>query len=442
MNILIVDDEPNIRKTMATLLAVDGHQVSQAENSNKAMQLARSKAFDVAFVDLRLGSESGLDLIAPLLDDSPWMKIVMITAYGSIDSAVEAIRRGARDYLTKPFVPQQLVLLVQRLSEWRDMEVRLATLEENLDAVAPALEFDSTAPTVKRTLEMAKQAANSDAAVLITGESGVGKTELARAMHGWSRRAKRPFCVVSCPTLAGELLESTLFGHARGAFTGATRDQPGRIATCEGGVLLLDEIGELPLTIQPKLLRFLQEKSYERVGDPVTRKADVRIIAATNVSLEQAVRERKFREDLYFRLNVIQIPMPPLRERPEDIQRLANKMLLSLSRNENKHYQGFTPQALALLKGYAWPGNLRELRNTIERAVILGRGEWIDSPDLPDSIASRPSQPRPGDLVSLETIEELHIRGVIANTTSVQEAATVLGIDQTTLWRRRKQYGL
>jgi NtrC-family two-component system response regulator AlgB len=265
---------------------------------------------------------------------------------------------------------------------------------------------------------------------------------LAKAIHAWSQRAAMPFSVISCPTLSTELLESELFGHVKGAFTGAVRDNPGRISMCDRGTLLLDEIGDLPLSLQPKLLRFVQEKEYERVGDYTTRHADVRILAATNIDLEKAVREACFREDLYYRLNVIQIEMPPLRERPDDVVALAQSLLIFFGKSCHKTLLGFTDEALQLLKSYPWPGNVRELRNVIERAVILSPGDRIGIDHLPENVQTTSRVIRIGDAASLDKIEEEHIRRVLGSTRSLQEAADILGIDQATLWRRRKQYGI
>jgi NtrC-family two-component system response regulator AlgB len=295
---------------------------------------------------------------------------------------------------------------------------------------------------MQRVINLSRQVAPTDATVLLGGESGTGKTALARAIHQWSDRTHKPFCAVSCPAFAPELLESELFGHVKGAFTGAVRDNPGRLMSCQGGTLLLDEIGELPVNLQPKLLRFLQDKEFERVGDYTTRKADVRVIAATNTNLDKAVKEGRFREDLFYRLNVIQIEIPPLRERPEDIPALAERLLVFFGRVRHHLFRGFSEDALNSLKRYQWPGNIRELRNVIERTAILCRTDRVGIECLPGNLLSSDSTPRLGDNVSLEKIEEEHIRRVLAATKSIQEAADVLGIDQATLWRRRKKYGI
>jgi two-component system, NtrC family, response regulator AlgB len=442
LKVLIVDDEANIRKTLTVCLESRGHSVTSVSNAQDALSEASRRVFDLAFVDLRLGTEDGLDLIPELLAICPWLKIVVVTAYASIDTAVEAMKRGATDYIPKPFTPEQVDIVAERVATMRGMERRIETLEEDINKLRPEISFESRYSAMQRAVELARRVAPSDAAIIIKGPSGTGKTALARAIHGWSRRRNKPFAVISCPTLSPELLESELFGHVKGAFTGAISDNPGRITACEGGTLFLDEIGDLPLNIQPKLLRFLQEREYERVGDHRTLRADVRIISATNTDLEKAVRESRFREDLYYRLNVIEILLPPLSERPDDVQELAEKMLAFFGAQNHKILQGFTPEAMNVLKNYKWPGNIRELRNVIERAAILCQGDTVGAEYLPDAVSPQTERVNLGDLVPLSTIEENHIRRVLAETKTLQEASEILGIDQATLWRKRKQYGI
>lgn len=442
LNILVADDEINIRKTLSLCLEADGHSVIAVSNYADAVSEAARRCFDVAFVDLRLGVESGLDLIPALLSGSPWLKVIVITAYASIETAVEAIRRGATDYIPKPFTPAQVRLAIEKAAHIRSLEQKLANLEEDLHRLNPEIELESASPTMQRTLSLAQQVAASDATVLLRGESGTGKGILARVIHGWSARAGKRLGVVSCPSLSAELLESELFGHVKGAFTGALRDNPGRIATCEGGTLFLDEIGDLPLALQPKLLRFLQDKAYESVGDSATRRADVRLVAATNLDLELAVREGRFREDLYYRLNVVPITVPPLRNRTQDILPLAEHLLAFFSRANHRALLGFTDAAKQALVHYAWPGNVRELRNIIERATIVCTGQFVGIEHLPKALAVRPSDIDEQKFLTLDKLEEQHIRRVLAATKSLQQAADVLGIDQATLWRRRKQYGI
>ena len=442
LNILVVDDEINIRKTLSVCLETDGHKVIAVSNFQDAVAEASRRSFEVAFVDLRLGTANGLDLIPKLLAITPWLKIIVITAYASIDTAVEAMRRGAADYIPKPFTPAQVKLAVQKVSEISLLEQKVAALKEDLGRSNPELDFSTSSPTMQHALSLARQVATTDATILLRGENGTGKTVLARKIHAWGKRADRPFGNVSCPSIPAELLESELFGHIKGAFTGAIHDSPGRIAACEGGTLLLDEIGDLPLSIQPKLLRFLQDHEYERIGDCVTRRADVRIIAATNLDLEKAVQDGRFREDLFYRINVIQIEIPPLRERRDDVVQLAKRLLQFFGRTNHRHFTGFTEEALQVLRNYSWPGNIRELRNMVERATIICPTDHIGTEHLPETLVSHEVIPQIGDLVNLGKIEELHIRRVLAATKSLQEAADILGIDQATLWRRRRQYGI
>ena len=445
MRVLIVDDEPNIRRTLRVALEAMGHAVEEASTGREALREAELASFDLALVDLRLGDESGLDLLAPLLAQLPRLAVVVITAHASIDTALDAMRRGAFDYLPKPFTPAQVRAVLERVANVRGLRDRVADLEDRVRAEVPEADLQGRDPEVHRVLEMAKRVAPFDAAVLLRGENGTGKGVLARALHAWSKRADGPFVTVNCPSLNPELLESDLFGHARGAFTGAIRDAAGKVAAAGGGTLFLDEIGDLPPPLQPKLLRFLQERKYERVGETNTRSADVRLVAATNRDLEALVASGGFREDLLYRLNVVEMTLPPLRKRA-DVAELADHLLAFFARQVGRRLTGFTPEARSALARHAWPGNLRELRNAIERAAILAEGPEIGLADLPERII--PHAPDPGraialgTLVSLEALESEHIRRILASTPSREEAARILGIDPSTLYRKRKQYGL
>lgn len=442
LNILVVDDEKNIRKTLSYCLESEGHTVVAVAGSQEALKEGRQRSFDIAFIDLRLDGENGIDLIQPLIAETPWLKAVVITANATIESAVQAMRRGASDYIEKPFTSAQVKLLVRNLAHIRNLENEITALKEDSRRFAPEALLQSNNQEMIRIFDTLRKAAASEAIILLRGESGTGKSIFAKAIHSWSHRAKKPMMTVSCPAVPTELLESELFGHARGAFTGAVKESPGRIAACEGGTLFLDEIGDMDLSIQAKLLRFIQDKEYERLGETESRKANVRIITATNVNLEQRVAEGRFREDLFYRINVISVNVLPLRERREDIMAMAQDFCAYFCSINHKSISGFDQGAERALLAHPWPGNVRELRNVIERAVILGGGSLITGDDLPTSIVPAASSPTIGDLVPLSTIEEQHIRKVLKKTPSIQEAANILGIDQATLWRRRKSYGM
>ncbi len=447
MRILIVDDEPNIRKTLRVASETMGHTVCEAHDAKTAREQIHLATWDVALVDLRLGVDSGVDLMEEIVREFPQTVVVIITAYPSIDHAVDSMRRGAFDFLPKPFTPAQLRIVLERVERVRGLQQRVADLEEQVRSEIPEVALESSDPAVRRLMEQAQRVASTDAVVLIRGESGTGKGVLARRLHAWSRRAGGPFLTVSCPSLSADLLESELFGHARGAFTGAVRDTEGKVAAAERGTLFLDEVGDLPLPLQPKLLRFLQDKQFEKVGETRTREADVRLVAATNRDLDALAAEGKFREDLLFRLNVIELRLPPLRERT-DVQALADHLLTYFDRNAGLKFEGFSQEARERLASHSWPGNLRELRNTVERAVIFARGREIQADDLPDRVRStsisKPTEAAsPVDrFVTLEALEADHIRYVIQNTPTLDDAARVLGIDPSTLYRKRKQLGL
>jgi NtrC-family two-component system response regulator AlgB len=441
MRILVIDDETHIRKTTTMTLDALGHECMQASSGAEALSLMQKGSYDAAFLDLRLGEDDGLELIPKLLALEPKLNIIVFTAYSSIDTAVEAMRRGAVDYIAKPFTPEQIRQALSRIENARRLENRVVELESMLSGTETLADFNTEEPLVQKLFETATKAAASAATLLLLGESGTGKSVLARALHRNSPRRDNAFVTVACPSLSRELLESELFGHVRGAFTGAVGETWGKVKAAEGGTLFLDEIGELPSEIQPKLLRLLQEREYERVGDSKPRKANVRVIAATNRRLEDLVKEGKFREDLYYRLNVITIEMPPLRQRPLDLPSLAQQHLKMFARQSGRPIKEFTPAATSAMQRYPWPGNLRELRNVIERAVILAPGEKIDLNDFPDTLrGSQASGAIIGNRVSLEELEREHILRVIEIADSMDEAAHILGIDPATLYRKRKRY--
>lgn len=444
MNVLIIDDDLGIRETLGAALETMGHKVEAVTSRAAAEKKLRNESFEVAFLDIRLGAENGLDLLPDLLRLSPRLAVIVITAYSSIETAVLAIQRGAFDYLAKPFKPAQIVQMLERVVKTRQLETRITDLEGQLSRPGADTELVGTSdPKMQRLMEVAKKSASSDATILMLGESGTGKSVLARQIHRWSSRAKEPFITVSCPSLSRDLLESELFGHVKGAFTGAVVATWGKVAAADRGTLFLDEIGELPLEIQPKLLRLLQEREYERVGESKVRMADVRVIAATNRNLKEAVTRGSFREDLLYRLDVISLHFPPLRERSGDILSIAENHLQQLARQLGRSIKGFTEAARAVMERYSWPGNIRELRNVIERATILTSGEQIDVTDLPSSLSETLEEsPVVGGAYSIEEIEAEHIRKVLARSKNLQQAAAILKLDPTTLLRKRKSLNL
>ncbi len=443
MRILVIDDEASIRRTATLALESMGHEVAAASNSRTALETLEGGNFDAALLDLRLGAENGLELLGKMLKTAPRVAVVVVTAFASIETAVEAMRLGAFDYVPKPFTPEQIRQVLAKLARTRQLENRVAELESRISHESPGVDLASEEPLVQKAFELAFKAAATPATILLLGESGTGKSVLARAVHQRSPQADRPFVTVSCPSLSKELLESELFGHVKGAFTGAVGDTYGKVAAADGGTLFLDEIGELPLEIQPKLLRLLQEREYERVGESKSRRANVRLVGASNRDLAEEVRNGKFREDLYYRLNVISVRMPSLRERRSDLPKMAENCLKFFAGQIGKNVTGFSDEAMEALRNYGWPGNLRELRNVIERATILAEREVIELGDLPDNLRqSTPSGVSLGAKISLEELEAEHIKRVISTSRSLDEAARVLAIDPATLYRKRKKLGL
>ncbi len=442
LRVMIVDDEPNIRATLGMTLEAMGCKVTQASDPEQALSALRRQPMDLAFLDLRLGNDNGMDLLPLMTAERPGLSVVVITAYAAFDTAVEAAKRGAQDYLPKPFTPAQIRHVVDQVRSRRELTQRAQELEARLGQAAPDSLLDTVSPAMRSVLEVITRAAASEVPVLFRGESGTGKEVLARTLHARSARVRNPFVVVNCPTLSEDLLASELFGHTKGAFTGALRDHPGRVETAEGGALFLDEIGEMPGSLQAKLLRFLQDRQFERVGDNLTRSADVRLIAATNRDLEADIKAGHFREDLYYRLSVVEVTLPTLRQRPEDILALVRHFMDFFSRAARRPQPDLASETVDMLTRYSWPGNIRELRNAVERAIVLSHGPVLYPQDFPERmIAADASRPRLGGNFSLAQIEQEHIQRVMGRTATLQEAAQILGVDTSTLWRRRKKQG-
>jgi len=449
MDFLVVDDDKTFRDATCFLIEDEGHYGEGAPTGEQALIALKEERFDAVLLDLNLGARSGLDLLIEIQKAQPNLPVVMFSAQGSVKTAVEAMRRGAVDFLEKPFQREQFITVLARLKRFHEMGQRIERLEREVkETKSQGLEpiFDFSTPLMREVMDVLLRAAPTPASILILGESGTGKSVAAREVHQHSHLAEKPFVTVSCPSLSKELLESELFGHVRGSFTGAIKDHWGKVKSAEGGTLFLDEIGDLPMEIQPKLLRLLQEREYERLGENVTRTANVRVIAATNRDLKKRVNEGAFREDLYFRLNVISVEMPPLRSRLEDLVRFAEHYVRFFAAQCGRELSGFNEEAMTTLRQHAWPGNLREMRNAVERAVILTRGQAIGLSDLPSEMRgggpTAAAADAIGAMMTLDQLEELHIRNVLKRTTNLTEAASILGIDQATLYRKRKKLAL
>jgi NtrC-family two-component system response regulator AlgB len=440
-SILVVDDEKNIRSHLSTYVASLGHRVGSASNAAEALAALERETFEIVISDVRMPGLDGLALLREARQRQADLVVVLMTAYATVPQAVEAMRAGAYDYLVKPFSLDQVGLLLRRVLEVKALERENRVLR---GAIGQPVLPESRSRAMQRVLETARQAAASDATILLSGESGTGKNVLASSIHQWSARRDCSFVTINCTTLVDHLLESELFGHLRGAFTGAWKDKVGRLEAAEGGTVFFDEVGELAPDLQAKLLRLIEEHRFERVGGTATIDVDARVIAATNRDLEADVAAGRFRQDLFFRLNVIAIRLPALRERPEDLAALTDHLLDSLRLRYRRGPLQVAADARELIAAYAWPGNIRELMNVLERAIVLVRGDTIRAEDLPDRLLA----PSPVDTSrvaqgsSLEEVERRHIAQVLADCATLEEAAASLGINPTTLWRKRKRYGI
>lgn len=432
--VLIVDDEKNTRDGLRTVLE-EHFEVSLAADASGALALIDADPPDLVLTDLKLGADDGMDLMKKILKRNDPPVCIMMTAYGSVDTAVEAMRQGAYDFVTKPVNIDRLEMLIRRALRERTVEAENVELRQEVRKTRAPDRMIGRSPIMERVFETIRQVAPSKATVLIQGESGTGKEVAAKAIHAQSNRSEKPFIAVHCAALSPQLLESELFGHEKGAFTGAGERRIGRFEQASGGTLFLDEIGEIDPTVQIKILRVLGEKSFERVGGNQTLNADVRLIAATNKDLATMVREGSFREDLFFRLNVVPLTMPPLRTHPEDIPLLVSAFLKEMAQEHEKPERRFTPEALEALESNAWPGNIRELRAAVEHAVVLASGKELTLGDLPASLRSHHPLPGEGEL-NLAKIETALIRKALDECAGNRTlAAKKLGISRRTLHR-------
>ena len=442
LRVLVVDDDSAIREALSRTLEKFGYEVILAEDGQAGLDRLREGEIHILLADLQMPRLSGQELLKAAKTIAPDVEVIVITGHGTVEDAVEAMKEGAYDFITKPFKRVQLERTIRRAAEKQALALQNRRLQARLDELQGAGSVVGTSPVMLKTLELVRQVAPSTATVLIQGESGTGKELIADAIHHGSPRREQAFIKVNCAALPEPLLESELFGHERGAFTGAVARKEGRFELADGGTLFMDEIGDISVAMQAKLLRVLQSGEFERVGGTRTLKVDVRVVAATNTDLAALVREKRFREDLYYRLNVITIQLPPLRDRQEDIPLLAHHFLRRYTVKNAKPLGGFTEEAMDLLQTYAWPGNVRELENAIERAVVLTRSDLITPVDLPETLV-RSDQAARHLVISigtpLEEVEDRLIDETLRYTKGDKTlAAKLLGIATRTIYRRMK----
>ncbi len=442
MRILIVDDEAIVRVSLGAWFRQDGHVVDVAEGAKDALRQVGTNRYDLAFLDIKMPGMDGLELQARLTVADPELTIVLMTAYASVESAVHAMKAGAYDYIVKPFDPDDLSMLVRRAAEHRSLRAENLRLKKSLESATAAPPLLGTSAAMRNVLELVSTIAESDSTVLITGESGTGKEVVARAIHSCSPRRYNPMVVVNCGALPEGILESELFGHEAGAFTGARARHKGKFESAEGGTVFLDEIGEVSPKVQVELLRVLEEKKVTRLGGNTPIAVDFRTITATNRDLQTAITAGTFREDLYWRLNVVHIDIPPLRERPEDVPVLAEHFLARFAQSMSRRSMRFSADALDALAAYPWPGNVRELQNAIERAVVVGRGDTVQASDLPLRVTQAPATAGLGP-GSLAEAERAHVQAVLdANGWNITRSARILDVDRVTLYNKIRKYQL
>jgi DNA-binding NtrC family response regulator len=437
MNILLVDDQLNMRRSTAFVLQQDGHTVHEAASRAAALSVLASTDIDVVVTDVRMeGNHDGAALLRAVKTHHTDAEVIIVTAFGTIADAVDAMRTGAYDYLTKPLDPGRLLITVRRAAERRALAREITELRAQVGGNERIIAASAAMQSVLRTVA---KLADTDSTVLVTGESGVGKDLVAAALHAQSSRRGAKFVPINCGGITETILESELFGHRKGSFTGAVSDKKGLLEEAHKGVLFLDEIGEMPLMMQVRLLRFLQAGEVRRIGETDTRRVDVRLILATHRNLDEEVAAGRFRQDFYYRINVVTVDIPPLRERPDDIQPLVNYFLPRLAARLRRTVKGFTPEALDLLTAYSWPGNIRELKNTIERALNVASGEMITEADLPATITVKAPAPVARGFSTEATDRERLITTLDRCHWNQSRAAASLGISRTTLWRKLRE---
>lgn len=453
-NVLVVDDEPKLCDLLSSALSQNDVQVFTAGNGLQALAILEQQDIDLVISDWRMPGMDGPQLLAEVKQRYPQLPVIVMTAYSTVKNAVQSMRNGAYDYIAKPFDIDELDITVNKALQFRDILRDNARMRAELDEHQHVDSLIGDSPSFRRVLQAIDSVRDSSATILLTGESGTGKEMVARAIHKHGSRADKPFVAVNCAAIPEGLLESEMFGHRKGAFTGAVADRVGRFLQADKGTLFLDEVGDMPLALQAKILRALQERVIEPVGDPRERKVNVRVIAATNKNLLEAVANKEFREDLYYRLNVFPIPLPALRERVEDIAPLARHFAHSLGATAGKRITGFSPDALQAMAEYNWPGNIRELQNCVERATIVATSQTIEDSDLPPYLFTpQPNQhgavPQLGPSVppdleaALAEVEKAYILAALQQANGVQAAAAqLIGISERSFWYRLKKLNI
>lgn len=443
--ILVIDDEKNIRTGLAAALELDGYEVLMAADGSEGLDIALHNEIDLVITDLRMPGVSGEEVLRRVTTETPGIPVIVLTGHGTVENAVEAMRSGAYDFLTKPLNLDRLSLLVKRALQNRELILQHRELEREIENKKSFEHIIGKSPAMNKVFDVVKRVAPTKASVLITGESGVGKELIANALHNLSPRKDNPFIKVHCAALAETLLESELFGHEKGSFTGAISRKRGRFELAHGGTIFLDEIGEIDQSVQIKILRVLQEKKFERVGGEDTLEVDVRVITATNRDLEKEIAEGRFREDLFYRLNVVRIHVPPLRERKDDIPLMMASFVHEFAGENGKKIEGIDPRARSALYAYDWPGNVRQLRNCIESAVVMTSGKIITLDDLPPSIRSGEetlSIHIPVGVTMAEAEKQVILQTLSAQNGNKSKTAEVLDIGRKTLHRKLDEYGL
>ncbi|MFC1857975.1 sigma-54-dependent transcriptional regulator [Thermodesulfobacteriota bacterium] len=446
--ILVVDDEPSHRVMLEAVLSAEGYEIFQAENGYTAVENVEKQFFDLILMDIRMSKLGGIEALKQIKEISPSIPVIIMTAYASVNTAVEALKSGAYDYLTKPLDIDELKILIAKALRFRQLEEENRYLKDRLEDRFNFANIIGRSQAMEQLFETMSLVAPSDATVLITGESGTGKELIANAVHQNSPRHDKPFIKVNCAALPENLLESELFGHEKGAFTGAQKKRMGRFEMAHRGSIFLDEIAEMSAATQAKILRVLQEQEFEPLGSSDTVKIDTRVIAATNKNLKEEIRDSRFREDLYYRINVVTLDVPPLRERRDDIPPLADFFLKHFAEKNRKTIKGFTPRALDLFMRYEWHGNVRELENLVERAVIMARGNMVTPAEFPDTLKALDdvNQENAMDLTpgrSLKEVEkEMILRTLKETDGNRTHAANILGISRRTLQLKLKEYGI